>query len=219
MTIEVFWGSGSHYSWRVLLALEVKKIPWRSRLLQMSQREHKSPEYLALNPRGKVPAIRDGDFSLYESLAILAYVDRKWPDPPLFGRTPWEAGRVVRIASEIESYFEPPLLRLLEPLYFGGTSEKAEDIRAAAGDLHRELAGLDAALGTCTWLAGDAISAADCVLFPAVQTLLRAAGKDAAGPLDLGFLPLDERYPSLAAWTKRVEALPGYERTYPPHWK
>jgi hypothetical protein len=40
-----------------------------------------------------------------------------------------------------------------------------------------------------------------------------------ARPLELGFLPLETTYPALAAWVKRIEALPGYERTYPPHWR
>jgi hypothetical protein len=48
---------------------------------------------------------------------------------------------------------------------------------------------------------------------------LPGAAKDAAKPLNLGFLPLNQRYPRLAAWVKRVDALSGYERTYPPHWK
>jgi glutathione S-transferase len=40
-----------------------------------------------------------------------------------------------------------------------------------------------------------------------------------ARPLELGFLPLGEHHPALAAWVERIEALPGYERTYPPHWR
>ena len=48
---------------------------------------------------------------------------------------------------------------------------------------------------------------------------LRATAKDEAARLGLGFLPFDERYPGLAAWMSRIEALPGYDKTYPPHWK
>ena len=43
--------------------------------------EHKAPEYQKMNPRGRVPTLKDGDFVLYESLAILAYLDRKHPEP------------------------------------------------------------------------------------------------------------------------------------------
>src|SRR5256885_521527 len=54
MAIEVFWGSGSPVAWRVLLALEYKRLPYVSHLLQFSKQEHKSPQMLALNPRGRV---------------------------------------------------------------------------------------------------------------------------------------------------------------------
>ena len=49
--------------------------------------------------------------------------------------------------------------------------------------------------------------------------IVRAAGKDAAKPLNLQLLPLTESFRNIAAWMKRIEALPGYERTYPPHWR
>jgi glutathione S-transferase len=55
MALEVYWASGNPFSWRVLLTLEVKQLPYQSNLLTFSKREHKSPAYLALNPRGKRP--------------------------------------------------------------------------------------------------------------------------------------------------------------------
>ena len=87
MALEVFWGSGSGPAWRVLLALAVKKVPYESHLLSFSKGEHRSDAMMAISPRGKVPAIRDGAFTLSESLAIVTYLDRKYPSPPLFGET------------------------------------------------------------------------------------------------------------------------------------
>src|SRR5262249_21368170 len=81
---QIYWAAGSPYAWRVLLAAEIKRIPYESKLLEFSKGDLKTPEYLAVSPRGKVPAIRDGDFTLGESLAILGYLDRKHPEPPLF---------------------------------------------------------------------------------------------------------------------------------------
>jgi glutathione S-transferase len=219
MAVEIFWGSGSPYSWRVLLALELKKLPYRSHLLQFSKMENKSPEFLAISPRGRVPALRDGDYVLTESVAILAYLDRKYPEPPLFGRTPEEAGRIWRFVAEYQSYVDAANETLVLPLYFGKAAEKADEIRGAAVTLHGELRPLEQVLAGSAWLAGDTISAADVVLYPGVQAILRAAGKEAAKPFDLGFLPFEQHYPALAAWSKRVEALPGYDRTYPPHWR
>ena len=99
MALEVFWGSGSPFSWRVLLALEYKRVPYESRLLQFAKQEHKSPQMLRMNPRGRVPVLRDGDFVVFESLACLAYLDRKYPDPPLFGRTAEDAGTILKLRS------------------------------------------------------------------------------------------------------------------------
>src|SRR5439155_11728647 len=99
MAIEVFWSSGSGYSWRVLLTLEAKGLAYDSHLLQFSQGQHRAPAYLALNPRGRVPTLRDGDDVVYESIAIMAYLDRKYPAPPLFGANAAETGRVWRVIS------------------------------------------------------------------------------------------------------------------------
>jgi glutathione S-transferase len=219
IVMEIYWGSGSPFAWRVLLALEIKKIPYASRLLEFSKRQHKAPEFLALNPRGKVPTIRDGDFVLWESLAILAYLDRKMPEPPLFGRTPEETGRVWKTISEVVNYLEPPGYKVAGPIFFNKAEESAEEIRAGIEPLHAELNLMEATLSRSPWLAGDQISAADIVAYPLVETVLRAAGKDAAGSFDLGLLPVAEIYPAIAAWRERIQALPGYERTYPPHWR
>src|SRR5512138_4014731 len=104
MTLEIYWGAGSPFAWRVMLAAELKRIPYESKLLEFSKAQNKTPEFLAMNPRGKVPVIRDGDFVLAESMAILAYLDRKHPEPPLLGRTAEEAGRIWETVFELESY-------------------------------------------------------------------------------------------------------------------
>ena len=53
----------------------------------------------------------------------------------------------------------------------------------------------------------------------ASPTSVLVSRKDVAKDLDLGLIPLDRRFPHVAAWVKRMEALPGYERTVPPHWR
>src|SRR4029078_12355988 len=106
MSLDVYWGSGSPYSWRVLLALEYKRLPYTSHILQFSKQEHKSPHMLALNPRGRVPVLKDGDYVCFESLAVLYYLDLKYPDPHIFGRTPEEAGVIMRVICEYQAYIE-----------------------------------------------------------------------------------------------------------------
>ena len=112
MAIDIYWGSGSPYSWRVLLALEYKKLTYRSTLLQFSKQEHKSAQLLKMNPRGRVPVLKDGDYVCFESLAILTYLDRKYPEPPLFGRSAEEAGTIMRVICEYQVYVEEHMFRL-----------------------------------------------------------------------------------------------------------
>ena len=205
----VYCVSGSPYAWQVLLTLEVKRMNYASRLLEASKGDLKKPEYLALNPRGRVPTLKDGDFVLYESLAIMAYLDRKRPDPPLFGGTAEETARIWRSISEYFSYMDARVSRIVGPLYFGKAGEKADDIRAAATEVHVELERLDQSLRDSRWLGGgDALCAADIAIYPFVKSLARAASKDEAKPLELGILPLESRYRNLAGWMQRVEAVP-----------
>ena len=60
MSLDFYNGSGSPFAWRVWLALEHKQVPYQIKTLSFDRREHRTPEFLAINPRGKVPAIVDG---------------------------------------------------------------------------------------------------------------------------------------------------------------
>lgn len=223
MAIEVYWGSGSPFAWTVLLALEFKGQPYTSHLLQFSKQEHKTPAMLAMNPRGKVPVLRDGDFVVYESKAICAYLERKFPKPALFGETPHEAARIAQVSSEFQFYLAQPMVDTVRPFLFGVgevAADKAEAVRAAAQTVREELKFFEKHyLSKTPWLAGERCSIADLTVFPTVQLFLRGLGKEGAKKFDLGFLPFAEKYPAFGSWIKRLEALPGYEKTYPPHWR
>ena len=219
MALELYWGSGSPFAWRVMLALEVKQLAYESKLLEFSKGDHKAPAFLKLNPRGKVPALKDGDFVLFESLAIMAYLDKKYPAPPIFGTSPEQTGLIWRTISETESYLLDAGNKLIRPIFFGKGLDKVDEIQEAVATIRQELKRIDAELARADWLVAGQISAADIALFPLVQIILRAASKDAAEPLNLKILPLSQTYANIAAWVKRIEALPGYQRTYPPHWR
>ena len=219
MSIELYWGSGSPFAWRVMLTLEVKGLPYESKLLEFSKQQHKDPSYLRLNPRGKVPTLKDGDFVVYESLAIMAYLDRKYANPPFFGTSPEETGSIWQVICEAESYLAPIGDKIVRPMFFGKGLDQIDAIQGAAQNVRRELAALDARLKNSIWLVGERISAADLAVFPLIQLLLRAASKEAAEPFDLGLLPLSTTYSDIARWVQSIEALPGYDRTYPPHWR
>lgn len=219
MTMEIFWLSGSPYSWRALLAAAVKQASYQSRLLDYSRGDLNTPEFRALNPRGKVPVLRDGEFVLCESLAILAYLDCKSTEPPLFGRNAAETGRVWNAISEWTYYGEPNFDRIGRHILFGNGTAPTEAEHQAVRLLQDELKRMQGVLSARPWLAGDSISAADIVVYPFLALLQRVAAKEAARPLDLAVLPLESQYPALAAWCGRIQALPDYAATYPPHWR
>ncbi|HEU4730625.1 MAG TPA: glutathione S-transferase family protein [Kofleriaceae bacterium] len=217
MTLEIYWGSGSPYAWRVLLAAELKHIPYESKLLEFSKGHLKTPEFLAMNPRGKVPVIRDGEFVLAESMAILAYLDRKHPEPPLLGRTAEEAGRIWETVFELESYAREALTTLNRWMF--GDKPRGPEVDEAHARATAELARFDARLARAPWLVGDGPTAADLAWFPWMRTILRAGVRAEARARELGLFPFADAYPSIGAWIARIEALPGYENTFPPHWR
>jgi glutathione S-transferase len=219
VALELYWGSGSPFAWRVMLTLEVKGLAYQSRLLEFSKGDHKAAGFLKLNPRGKVPLLKHDDFILNESLAIMAYLDKKYPEPPLFGTSPQETGLIWRAVMETEAYLLSAGDKVIRPVFFGKGLDETEKIQQAAQAVRQELQRIDRELSGSAWLVGKQISAADISLFPLIQTILRAAGKDAAKSLKLELLPLADTFPNLSAWVRRIEALPGYERTYPPHWR
>jgi glutathione S-transferase len=218
MTLQIYWAAGSPYAWRVMLAAELKRIPYESKLLEFSKGDLKTPEFLALNPRGRVPAIRDGDFTLGESLAILSYLERKYPEPPLFGRTPEETGRIWLAIAEYDSYLRDPLTTVNRWL-FNDKPRTPEVDDAYAKVVAPEIARLEQRLGRGPWLVGDAPSAAEAVWFPPMRTLVRAGVRNEARTRELGLFPFAEVFPNIGAWIARIEALPGYDRTFPPHWR
>jgi glutathione S-transferase len=219
MALEIFWGSGSPYSWRALLALEFKGIPYISHALQFSKQEHRAPQMLQMNPRGRVPVVKDGDYVCFESLAILFYLDRKYPARPLFGATPEESGTIMRVICEYQAYAEDAIMRIIRAILFQGLEGHMDEVNKAVQTVAAEARTIENRLAASNWLVGDTFSAADVVIFPSIQMLLRALERREAQELQARFLPLEANYPAIAAWTKRVEALPGYERTYPPHWR
>jgi glutathione S-transferase len=219
MALEIWWGSGSPYSWRALLALEYKQLPYVSHLVQFAKQEHKAPALMKMNPRGRVPVLKEDDYVCFESLAILHYLDRKYPQPPLFGRSAEEAGTIERVICEYQSYAEEHIMRIIQAILFQGVESRMEEIERVMGFVLKEAGTIERRLATSAWLVGEAFSAADIVVFPGIQMLLRSLERREAQELRPRFLPLASNFPAIAAWIGRVQALPGYERTVPPHWK
>jgi glutathione S-transferase len=219
MAITLYWGSGSPYSWRVQLALEHKDLPYESKLLHFDQQEQQSPHMLKLNPRGRVPVLKDGDYVVFESVAILYYLETKYPERPIFGASPEEAGVIMRVICEFQAYAEPSLSKIVQAIFADRVAADIEPLADAMHIVGREARTIEGRLSKEDWIVGSSVSATDMVIFPWIQLLRRALNRDAARELGARFLPMEKNYPALARWIQRVEALPRYERTYPPHWR
>lgn len=210
--MDLYWGSGSPHAWRVMLGLLFKGLDYDDHMLSFSEREHKGAGYVTLNPRGKVPTLVDGEVIVTESIAILAYLDHAYRDTPLFGFSAREAARVWRRVMEAENYLCTPATTVVRALFFNRWLRDAEDLSLKMQDVLAELDRLEVDPET-----GE-FNAVDCMLLPLVSTLERASMK--AGAAKVGLLPFDLlRWPNLAERMTSIRALPGFERTYPPHWR
>jgi glutathione S-transferase len=218
MHYEIYTISGAPRPWRVTLGFVAKRIDFTLHVLDGSKKEHKTPTFLALNPRGRVPVLRSGDFVLTESLAILSYLERAHPERPLFGTSPQEHARIWQLVSEGAHDLNDSASALLRPI-FSGVDETSEGVEKGAACLRPELERLDARLGEHPFLGSDQVTAADCVCFPHVRLLLRASERYPETMRRLDLHPLAQAHPRLAAWVARVEALPGYDKTFPAHWR
>jgi len=219
MALTLYWASGSPFAWRVMLALEHKKLAYESQLLQFDKQEHQSPQMLKLNPRGRVPVLKDGDYVVFESLAVLYYLDTKYPQAPIFGSTPEEAGVIMRVICEFQAYAEPSLQKITRAVFSDQVADHLESLTDAMHVVAREARTIEGRLSKEQWIVGANYSATDMVVFPWIQLLRRALDKPIAAELRGRFLPMETNYPALARWIQRIEALPGYDRTYPPHWR
>ena len=219
MALTLYWGSGSPFSWRVLLALEHKRLRFDSQLLQFDKQEHQSPQMLRLNPRGRVPVLKDNDYVVFESVAVLYYLDVKYPEFPIFGLTPEEAGVIMRVICEFQAYAEPALAQITEAIFADRVAPQLDELTDAMHIVAREARTIEGRLSKEQWIVGEHYTATDMVTFPWIQLFRRALDRDAGAELRARFLPMDRNYPALARWIARIESLPGYERTVPPHWR
>ena len=214
MAIEFYCGSGSPYAWRVWLALEHKALPYTLKMQSFSAGDLKTPEYLALNPRGRVPVIVDQDFALYESAAILEYLEDAYPKSGrrLFPAEVGPRATARRLVREADEYLAHAMEGLVDQILFTKPPDwDAVAIAKARDSFVKELTHFEKMIA-CDFLA-SAAGAADFTVYPMVALALRMELKkpDLAVRTALG--------PKLGAWMRRVEALPFYDKTYPPHWK
>ena len=214
MSITLYYGSGSPYAWRAQFALEHKALPYDLKVLSFSAGDTRKPEFIALNPRHQVPVLVDGDFVLWESNAIVEYLDEAYPGrgAPLFPGDARQRALVRRMVLEVDNYFSKATDEVLTQAFWKKPEEREPDKIAAGRKAVVEEVGMFTKAMKGDFLAGP-LSAADFTLFPFVAALWRAQMKLADLDAD-GILT-----PELRAWKGRIEALPYFDKTIPPHWK
>ena len=215
--IKIHQFSGSGFAWRVLLAAALKGVDYEIISIQPGP-DLKAPEFLKLNPRGKVPVMQDGPVVLRESMAIIAYLDWKYPEPPLLGVTAEETGLVWQMVCDFDNYVANDwVYKIIVPVLLGQIEEGP--LQDAARTAHAEVQKLETELGGKKWFVGANLTAVDIAIYPMLEALLRFANKESVAHLDLGFDTFPDRYPQLERWRRAIQALPWYEQTYPAYWR
>jgi len=206
ITVHGIWGSPFLRS--ALLGLEEKGVPYE--LVSMQMGDHKKPDYLELHPFGRIPVIHHDDFTLYETQAILRYVDAVFPGEPLQPAEPRLKARMDQLIGISDWYFFPQVTaiisfqRFIAPRLGLATDEAA--IAAAVPNARICVAAIDRlAREGAGFLVTDRPTVADLMLAPQFDYF-------AATPEGRGILGA---YPGLLRWLERMRERPSMRRTDP----
>ncbi|MGZ5127083.1 MAG: glutathione S-transferase family protein [Burkholderiales bacterium] len=213
MALTLYYLSGSPYAWRVWLALEHKRIAYELKALSYDAGDFKDPAFRKLNPRQRVPVIVDNGFALYESAAIVEYLEDKQPgDPRLFSSEVRERAVQRRMVREADQYFATALEHLVEAVLFTPQENWSDErIASAYGDIKQELALWETMI--CGEYLSGTLSAADFTLYPEIALVQRM------GKRKRDLVTPDLTGPKIGAWMERMQALPVVQKTWPPHWR
>jgi glutathione S-transferase len=156
---------------KVLIYLSEKGISLDTQVVNLPQGEQRKPEFLALNPMGKLPVLElDDGTRLTESLPILEYLEELHPEPPLIGTTPEERAHVRNLERLCDVGVLQSVARLVHatrsPLGLPPNPGVAEQARES---LAQSLRVLDAAIGDGPFVAGERVTIADCTLRAALR--------------------------------------------------
>ena len=155
--IKLYWSPRSR-SFSGIWLLEESGLPYERVLTDITAGAQKSPEYLAINPMGKVPALQDGDAALGEAAAICAYVADRYPETRLApAPTDQLRAKYLQWLFFSPSCIEPALIQIF-------TKIDVPTSTAAWGSATQVFDVLDAALAKGPWILGDTFSAADIMI-------------------------------------------------------
>lgn len=165
--------------------------------------------YLALHPFGRVPALVHDGFGLYETGAIVRYIDRAFPGPALQPKDPQRLARMDQVMGVVDAYAYWPLVRqvfvqdVIRP--HTGTSGDPVELEKGLASAAKVLDALEALAASDQWLVGPDLSLADCHLGAMIAYLAQSKrGLDLLGTR-----------PRLTAWWERMAQRPSLPATDP----
>ena len=168
-----------------------------------------SPEILAMHPFGRIPAMRHGSVTLFESKAIATYVDRVVPGPALIPRDPVGQARVEQWISAVNTSIEPVWTIYFRAHVFPKGPDGAADQETVAAQLpaiKSHLLVLDRVLSGSMWLTGEAFTLADIAVLPILHYLHQfPEGAALAGECE-----------HVEAYFAKMSARPAARATVPP---
>jgi glutathione S-transferase len=189
---------GSPFGRAVFATLEEKGADYR-----LARAAMRTPEHQALHPFGRIPVLQHGDFKLFETQAILRYLDRLLPNPRLTPADPRAAGRMDQLMNVSDWYLFQGVgnvigfQRVVGPRLMGLTPDEAL-IEAAMPKAHAVFDELARQLGDRRFFVGDEVSLADVLLASHVDFFHGLPE----------WAPLAGQHPNLVAWLDRMNARP-----------
>lgn len=189
---------------KVLMTLAEKGHSAEVVLVDIMKGEQKGAAHLARQPFGVIPVLEDDDYRLYESRAIIRYLDARLPGPALTPSNLGDRGRMEQWISIEMSCFTQPAVQLIRQLLFGraaGLEPNQQVVAEAQAEVERALDVADQTLATQPYLAGDMFTLAEVCWMPYLEYLF---------PCGLGEVVLGREH--VGAWWRGISARPTWQR-------
>ncbi|KAK2377681.1 glutathione S-transferase F9 [Trifolium repens] len=193
---------------RVLVCLVEKEIEFEVVPINFLEGEQKNPEYLKLQPFGTLPVIQDGDYTLYESRAIIRYYAEKYRSQgvELLGKTIEEKGLVEQWLEVEAQNFNPSAynlaLHILFPSLLADNTPNPKVIEESEAKLVKVLNIYEERLSKSKYLAGDFFSLADLSHLPFTDYVVNKTGKE--------YLIKDRKH--VSAWWDDISSRPSWKK-------
>lgn len=162
----------STFGRRVEITLIEKNVPFERVELDLAGRQHKTPEYKAINPYARVPTLEDHGFFLYESSAILQYLEAEYPEPALTPADNKGRAKVDMHLRLCDSQMASPAgVIIFQKRFFPEAKWNLESIAKASKEIAAHLEIVNQALEGQDYLVNDRYSLADIAYIPFLQFL------------------------------------------------